>query len=254
VLADPDAVVLCSARDVAQTAGTSTTTVVRCCRSLGFAGYQDLRLALARSVESPVPATEPIGPHDSSGELLAKVVAAGAGAVSQSVSSLDTGELTKAIALLRGSRRVLFAAIGTAFPLALDAAYRFRHIGVDADAPQDTVMQRVAARRLGPGGVCVAVSHAGAAPATLAAARQAAAGGAPVIAVTSFHGTPLALLADVLLVAGSQEHSVRIEATASRLVHLTILDTLFMGVLQDRPDAAHTEMAAIQDMLEQDVL
>jgi DNA-binding MurR/RpiR family transcriptional regulator len=254
ILADPDSVVLSSARDLAAAAGTSTTTVVRCCRNLGFSGYQDLRLALARTAVPAELRSEPITPDDGPADVLGKVVAIGASAVAQSVMALDVAELKRAIDLMRAARRVLFVGIGTAAPLAMDAAYRFRHIGVEAEAPQDTVMQRIVARQLDQRDVCVALSHAGAAPATLAAARQASAAGAPVIAVTSFHGTPLALLADVLLVAGSQEQAVRVEAMASRLVHLTILDTMFMGVVQAGPGNAQAAMDGIQDMLEQDVL
>lgn len=56
-------------------------------------------------------------------------------------------------------------------------------------------------------------------------------------------------MADVPLVAGSQEHAVRVEALASRLVHLTILDTIFTGVVQADPTAAQDALAKIQQML-----
>jgi DNA-binding MurR/RpiR family transcriptional regulator len=74
--------------------------------------------------------------------------------------------------------------------------------------------------------------------------------GATLVVITSFRGTLLALLAEVLLVAGSQEHAVRVEALASRLVHLTILDTVFMRIVQADPEAAKHALAEVQDMLE----
>jgi len=254
MLADPTGVVMRSGSSIAAEAGTSTTTVVRCCRRLGFAGYQDLRMALARTDPMPRPVHTDVTEDDAPAELLAKVVAAGAGAVEQSVLTLDTDALGRTIELVRRARRVLFVGIGTAAPLALDAAYRFRHVGIDADAPVDSVMQRIAARQLGPSDVAFALSHAGSAPATLAAAAVASRAGATVVAITSFRTTPLTRLADVLLVAGSQEHSVRVEALASRLVHLTILDAIFMGVVQGDPEGAQRALADVQDMLEQDDL
>ncbi len=46
----PDDVVDWSAAELAAAAGTSTATVIRACQSLGFRGFQHLRLELARSV------------------------------------------------------------------------------------------------------------------------------------------------------------------------------------------------------------
>jgi DNA-binding MurR/RpiR family transcriptional regulator len=58
------------------------------------------------------------------------------------------------------------------------------------------------------------------------------------------------VLADELLVAGRQEHAVRFEALASRFVHLTILDTIFMRIVQADPEAPKHALAEVQDMLE----
>ena len=57
--------------------------------------------------------------------------------------------------------------------------------------------------------------------------RGAKESGAGLIAITSFSTTPLTELVDVALVAGGRETSYRVEAMASRLAHLLVIDTLF---------------------------
>src|ERR1700730_16014641 len=50
IAADPERVVAQSITEVAEAAGASASTVVRCSQRLGFGGFQDLRLSLAREL------------------------------------------------------------------------------------------------------------------------------------------------------------------------------------------------------------
>lgn len=52
-----------------------------------------------------------------------------------------------------------------------------------------------------------------------------------MIAVTSFSTTPLTELADVVLVAGGYETTYRVEAMASRLAHLLVIDSLYTSLV-----------------------
>src|SRR5690606_30743482 len=56
IMERPDDVVDWSAAELAAAAGTSTAPVIRACQSLGFRGFQHLRLELARSA--------PLAPRD----------------------------------------------------------------------------------------------------------------------------------------------------------------------------------------------
>ena len=56
VLDDPGGVAWRSISELAQSCGTSATSVVRFCRAIGLKGYPELRLALARAEQTaPVP-------------------------------------------------------------------------------------------------------------------------------------------------------------------------------------------------------
>ena len=104
---------------------------------------------------------------------------------------------------------------------------------------------------LGPGDVCLAISHTGATRETLAATRAAAEAGATTIAITSFLRSPLTEVAAITLVAGSRETNYRVEAMASRMAHLAVLDALFVAVaLQDRQRALAAQDAHAAVMAE----
>lgn len=220
-----------SVSDVAAAAGTAASSVVRCCQRLGFKGFHELKLALARE-GGPVAQiiTGDVAEGDPPGAILRKTFAAQSRAIGESLATLDEGAFGRAVGALAGAGRVLCVGVGTSAPLAQDAAYRLQTIGVDASAPPDVHVQHVRARLLTPADVCLAVSHTGATRETVAAVGAARAGGATTLAITSFAHSPLIDLADIALVAGSRETLFRLEAMASRIVHLLVLDALFIAL------------------------
>jgi RpiR family transcriptional regulator, carbohydrate utilization regulator len=234
-----DDVLARSITEVAQAAGVAESTVIRACKRLGFTGFQGLKLAIAqdRRPELEMVADE-ISADDSVADVVAKLFAASASVLSEAATSVNTASVEAVIEAIAAGGRVLFAGLGPSSPLTQDAAYRFRCLGVQADAPVDCLTQHLAARLLRPGDVCVVISHTGATRETLpivAAAREA---GAVTAAVTSFARSPLTEAVDYPLVAGGRQLGFRVEAMASRLAHLCVLDALYVGVaMRTEPDA-----------------
>jgi DNA-binding MurR/RpiR family transcriptional regulator len=239
VVGDPDHVFRLSVTEMAGYSGTSVGTVVRFCQRMGLRGFQDLKLRLARETR---PAGEPllteITDSDDVAAVLGKVLAGSARALTEGATAVDTATLDRLVDVLVGARRIVVAAVGTSAPLAADIAYRLTTIGLPATFPADVHVQHVTARMLGPGDLLLAISHTGSTTETLAVTRAAAEAGATTAALTSFLDSPLTELVDLLLVAGSRETAYRIEAMTSRLVHLAVLDALYVAVALRSPDTA----------------
>lgn len=243
-------VVHSSVTEVALAADTGVGTVVRACQSLGFKGFQAAKIALAQDL---LPLDE--RPHtdvaegDTPAEVLAKLADASGDALRRAVASVAADALGRATELIAGARRVLCLGVGTSAPLAQDTAYRLATIGIDADAPPDVHVQHVRARLLKENDVALAVSHTGATQETLGAVRGAREAGAAIIAITSFSTTPLTELADVALVAGGRETRYRVEAMASRLAHLLVIDTLYTSLVLASPRRAQPAQQLTADVL-----
>ncbi|WP_431906959.1 MurR/RpiR family transcriptional regulator [Nonomuraea jabiensis] len=228
-----------SVSDVARLAGTSASTVVRACRRLGFGGYQELKIASAREA--------PRAPEDDRDPLAATVRAARE-ALGGLAATLSRDDLSAAAEALSGAARVLFAATGLSGAVAVDAAYRLRALGLPVDLPPDPLTAHLAAELLPEPSVCLAISHSGATRSTVDTARRARAAGARVVAITSYASSPLAEESTWVLVGGGQDLVFGMEAVASRLAHLTIIDTLSMIVLALRGGAAERAVSASADV------
>jgi len=251
VLDEPDAVVYRSVSEVAEAAGTSTATVVRCAQKLGFRGFHDLKLALAReratfAEAARAEAAEAVDPRLAP---LAQVVDAGAQTLRDALALVDPEAFGAVAELLATAERVLVAGVGTSAPLAADAAYRLATIGVPADAFDDVHVQHFHARRLGPGDICLAVSHTGSTRETLEVVGAARAAGATTAAITSFARSPLTELVDHTILAGTREVSFQLEAMASRLAHLALLDALLVATAEHHPERAEAALGAYSEML-----
>jgi DNA-binding MurR/RpiR family transcriptional regulator len=249
VLSDPTQVFEMSVTGLATASGTSVGTVVRFCQRMGLRGFQDLKLRLARE-SGPVRAQASAGdpPDDDTRRVLTHVLAGSAQALRDAVGSVDPVAVDSIVDRLTSARRVVFVAVGTSAPLAADIAYRLTTVGLPAVFPSDVHVQHVTARMLGPEDVCFAISHTGSTTETLSAVRSATEAGATTVALTSFLDSPLTGLVDHLLVAGSRETSFRIEAMTSRLVHLAVLDAVYVAVTLRDPRSL-SALAATADVL-----
>lgn len=215
VLARPDEIVEWSTAELADAAGTSTATVIRACQSLGFRGFQHLRLDLARSA--------PLAPREQGTVREASTFDDAIDAVRLAQESVDPERIVAAVAALRGARRVVLVGSGFSGPPLQDFAMRLSTLGHSVEAPVDALAQQFAVRSLSSGDVCLALSYSGANVQSLRAAEAASAQGATVVLVTSYARSPLGRVADVVVTTGPAGTAHDIDPFLARLGHTIVL-------------------------------
>lgn len=231
ILKEPEASTRASINELAEGAGVSTATFVRMARALGFSGFRDFRAALIADVSlAPNPVMSEVEPGDSAADVARKVLAADIEAIRSTLRMLDGAAFERAVELLASARRIEVYGIGSSAPVAVDAYYRFLRLGMPVGVATDAHMQAVSAALLGAGDVALVFSHTGRTRDTLATARIATEQGALTVAITSFLDSPLAQRADTLLVAATAESAYRVEAMASRIAHLSLVDALYVAL------------------------
>lgn len=232
-LARPDWTIEASSSDVGAAAGVSRATVVRACQRLGFTGFPQLRVRLARDLGIDRPDE---APPEGAFRAFYRTVAA---SLDVMTALLDDGTVDRAVTLLAGARRILVAGTGLSAPVAAEAAMRLTAIGRPADAPPDQLTQQVQARLLDAADVCLIVSGTGSTGTSLRVAEGARAAGAPVVALTAFARSPLAELATVTLVSALRRTSISDDITRSLRVPQTLLvNALVFAVAAHDPDGA----------------
>jgi DNA-binding MurR/RpiR family transcriptional regulator len=244
VLDSPQDVIFQSVSEAGQSAGTAASTVVRCAQQLGFKGFGDLKIALAGELGSLQTPREPAGAATSAAQILTDVTHVLADTVRGAALMVEPAQFAAVVEALGTTRRVLFAGLGTSAPLVQDAVFRFITIGVQAEAPTEIYAQQLSAHSLGAGDAFFAVSHTGSTRETVACAQRAREAGAFTAALTSFGSSPLAEAVEHPLVARACAVPKEMEAPASRLAHIAVLDALLVAVSRSRPErtARHLEL------------
>ncbi|WP_154605681.1 MurR/RpiR family transcriptional regulator [Arthrobacter sp. AQ5-05] len=210
-----------SSQQVADLAGASRATVVRTCQSLGYSGYQQLRVLLARDAGYAAEAPRPRG-VGAAGMVADAFVQVGA-AVASMAALLEPAAVAGAVRTMAAAGRMLVVGNGLSAPLAQDMAARLSAIGRPAESPVDVIGQQIAARLLSPSDALLIISGSGANSSTLRVAKAATNAGATLVVITAFARSPLAGMAKFSLVVGMGELSFREEVTVTSRIPQTIL-------------------------------
>lgn len=253
ILSDPEAVVRGSVTELAQQAGVAQSSAVRACQRIGYRGYQDVKLAITRDLaqqgeqEQELAHDEGIDAQTPAGDILDRILRRSARALVDAARTVDPELLSLTIDRIAAADRILVIGNGTSAAPAHDAAYRLSALGLVTMFPTDVMAQHLAARHLDDSCACLVISHTGASRESLRAAEAARTTGAFTAAITSFTNSPLTRTVDAALIAGGPEYGFRLEAMASRLAHLGIIDTLFVGIALRRPTASTTALDLMAD-------
>jgi DNA-binding MurR/RpiR family transcriptional regulator len=241
VLEDPGGVARRSITEVAESAGTSETTVTRFCKAVGVSGYPELRIALAADTARAEARTDrdmggDIDPSDDLAQVVGKVAFSDARAVEETAEQLDIAALRHVVEAIANAGRVDVYGVGASAFVALDLQQKLHRIGRVCFAWSDTHIMLTSAAVLSVGDVAVGISHTGATTDTVEALREARDKGATTVAVTNFPRSPISEVADHVLTTAARETTFRSGATASRIAQLTVIDCMFIGVAQRHRD------------------
>ena len=212
-----------------QICGVSDTTVLRFCRTVGFHGYTDLKLAIARDLASPISHIhDEISDEDDPATVAHKVFASHIQAISDTREVLDSEEFVRAVDLFIKANRILFIGVGTSSPLVEDLHNKFFRLGFMCKVQTDSYLQLMEVSLLKPGDLVVAISHSGSSVDPNLTLELAQRNGVKTIAITGNTESPITQHADVTLLTVSQE--TRAETIVSRVAQHAMTDALYVAV------------------------
>lgn len=253
-LADPGAIAGLTITELASRHESSTATVTRLCRSLGFTGYSAFRLALARAganetgrrIEFGVSEGD-IDPADTTRDVVRKLAYQEARAIEETAERLDIDELERVVAAITTASVVDAYGSASSGLAAQDLQQKLRRIGYQVNAWADAHLALTSAAVLPADAVAIAFSHSGETEEAISALNTAAGRGAFTVAVTNFPDSPLAEVADATLATVSRETRFRYGAMSSRMAQLVIVDAIFLGVARENPDDVTAALGATLD-------
>jgi|TARA_B100000700_G_scaffold222084_1_gene244642 RpiR family carbohydrate utilization transcriptional regulator len=249
VLRHPEEVIHMRIVDLASESSVSEPTVVRFCRAMGFAGFQDFKLQLAQRLATGTQFAQfSMNDSDSVAEFSHSLFDSTIGTLLSVRDRLDAEAVARAIHSLASASRVEFYGYGASGAVAHDAQHKFFRLQISTAAYTDPHMQNMSAVTLGPRDVVVAISQTGRTKALIASVRLARDAGATVIGLCP-SGSPLADEVTLPLHIDVHEDTEIYTPMSSRIAHLVIVDTLAVGVAKARGPKLKEQLEAVKKSL-----
>ncbi len=221
-----------SITDLATRLRVSQATVIRFCKHLGYHGYHEFKILLARDIgRESLDIYPDLSSKDDAGSVLRKTVRLSMQSLQDTLSTLDGADLERASgAVSRASLVVLFG-LGGSGGIATIGLQRLLHIGIPAFACTDTSTFDRISSQLRPRNVALGITHSGSTIEIVKALNTARQRGATTIALTNYVESAVARQADIVLLTGAAQTPLASEAGASRIAQLAVVDALCARII-----------------------
>ena len=232
VLEDTAGVAAMTSAELARCSSTSEATVTRFCKKLGFENYRAFQLALARDVmeRQPLEISNEVQ-LDNIPQSLQNILSNKIDEMSATINGINPEKL-------QNVQLVQIAAVGNTIPVAMDAAFKFNQLGMRCITSEISEKNSAFALTLTPQDVLLLISNSGKSRRLNQMAQTARDNGVPVVLITCDRSSPLAQLADHLLISTNREQLITTTDFAlSRISAIVIIEVLYNFLLVGRPGA-----------------
>jgi len=248
ILKNPQEAQYMSISTLAETCRVAEATVSRFCKTLGYDGYNDFKLALAKTDGNTASelglATGSVTAADPVEEAAQKLFSVEIGAIRETLGLLNGAAITEAVRYLSGAQRVFCFGQGGSGIMAAEAYTRFSQVAPSFQWIQDSHLQAMAVSLCTVNDVILFFSYSGATTDICDLLRMAKAHGAKVILITHFEKCPATAYADVVLLCGSKETPLQTGSVAAKMGQLFLIDLLCTEYCLANPDFSNKNCGA----------
>ena len=209
ILNSGESIIYSTMNDIKTKANVGDATIIRFCQKLGFSGFSDLKIEIAKEDFSKKKEKPSSGKyHDEVAKSLIEVL--------QSTSCLINEEkLTKAIQLINQASSLYIFGVGSSGNTSLDLESMFLRVGIQAKAVLDPHYQAQVASLLTDRDLVIIFSLSGKTKDT----------GAKILAITNYIHSPIGKSADLVLQTAIEEF-LNGGSLAGKISQLYICDLL----------------------------
>ena len=238
-----------SISSLANECGVAEATIFRFCRSLGFQGYHEMKIALAKGTATATPTVAKLEPGADTQLLITHAYNTAVEALNGTRNMLDAEAIDRAATLLQRARQVYFFGQGGSQVLAGDIWARFSMLSTKFRTAGDSHMQAITASLMGPEDVILFISYSGCTRDMMDTLHLAKENGAKVILVTHYADAPGAVLADVVLLCGAKENPLDSGSVPAKLAMLFVANVLVLRYTLDNQELASLSLSRTSQAL-----
>jgi len=224
VLEHPLEAVDANVSELAKASGVSDATVVRMCHHLGYKGYYQFRLMLAKDVGRDE--GEEIEELQNAPNPVMKIFQKYVNSLTAIAESINEEDMRSCVNLIKTCKQAHILAVGNTTPLALYMGFRLGRLGVKCtnDISPEYFLNHV--NLADQEDIIIAISQSGSSRHIIQGMELAREKGLKMIAITGYRQSPVSELADYVLISNGRKESFNYYKNYAHLKETALIDAL----------------------------
>jgi DNA-binding MurR/RpiR family transcriptional regulator len=239
ILYNPNAVLTMTAAELGDASSTSSSAVIRLCKSLNLSGFQELKMRILGDLNSLHEASySDIKKNDTIKSIVQSLRNNAIKSIDETLQFLNEETLKICVNLIDKADTILIYGMGASFLAAKDAQQKFIRVNKSCYAMEDTHLNATMVANLAKNDLVIGISTSGETRETIKLVELANLRDINTIGITKYGKSTLGKLSKYnLYTPSSIETPFRSAATASRMSQLYIIDVLFMCYATSKYDS-----------------
>jgi DNA-binding MurR/RpiR family transcriptional regulator len=239
ILYNPSTVLTMTAAELGDASSTSSSAVIRLCKSLNLSGFQELKMRILGDLNSLHDASySDIKKNDTIKSIIQSLRNNAIKSIDETLQFLNEETLKICVNLIDKAGTILIYGMGASFLAAKDAQQKFIRVNKSCYAMEDTHLNATMIANLDKNDLVIGISTSGETRETIKLIELASLRDINTIGITKYGKSTLGKLSKYnLYTPSSIETPFRSAATASRMSQLYIIDVLFMCYATSKYDS-----------------
>lgn len=227
--------------EISKKIAVGEASIVRFVKKIGFGGFQELKLEIAK--EDTEELSEKYEDYIDLVELNMLNI------IKNTKLVLEQDKLNQAIEMIEKSKRICFYGVGTSGLTAQEAQNRFMRMGKIGNCVIDNHFQMMYSAALNEEDLVIAFSLSGNTKDIVEAVKLAKKSNVKVIAITSYILSPLAEMADCVILTACKENPLDGGSLGGKISQLYIVDLLCTGYFRNNKNVKSIKQKTAQSIL-----
>ena len=242
IVANPETVINLSISELAEITEVSKSAVVRLAKSLGFDGFPELKISLAKDI-SDIDSTYSsyIYKEDDSALILKKVFNANIKTLKSTLRLLDLHIFDLLVKSISSCNMLYINGIGASGDLARDLQRRMMQIGILAVSYTDSAAQMQSSLNTKKGDIVLGISQSGRTVSVVDSLRLAKEKGVITACITGYSDSPIVQYADFPIVITTNSLRYPIDSISARVSQNSVCDSLIVALSNLKYSAEETK-------------
>lgn len=224
--------------NLAEETNSSTASIFKFIKKLGFKGYKDFRLNLASNAnkeadQSLLTAITDIKVGDRVEDIANKIIAFDIQSMFTLKEDIKNIPFESCVDLIKKSKKIHFFGMGGSDTIAYDSYHKFLRSKYIVSYIQDYHMQLSACTKMDKNDCIFVFSHSGKTIEAIEVSKIAKENKAKLIVLTGNAKSEMTKISDISMILPSIEAEHGVESLNARILYLTVMDILLVGLMYD---------------------